>query len=652
MERKIYLENRPLEDALELWNRRLHEKGIRRPLPQESVRVVDSLGRVTAQAVNARISSPFYHAAAMDGYAVRFVETFGASETMPVRLRISENAFPVNTGDPMPDGFNAVIMIEDVNLIREAKGPVTVSRGDESIEILEPATPWQHVRIIGEDIVATELIIPENQRIRPVDIGALLAGGHTEVMVRMQPRVAIIPTGDEIVEPGTELKRGSIIEYNSRVLSGLVTEWGGRPLRYGIVPDNHERLKTTIAEACDAADLVVVNAGSSAGTEDFTGSVLQEMGEVMVHGVGIKPGKPVILGVVSGKPVLGIPGYPVSAFLTFQLFAKPLVYLLQGLKVSPPEKIIAKVSRQIPSSLGQEEFVRVKVGVVGGKVIATPMSRGAGVMMSLVRADGIVRIPSHSEGIGAGADVEVELMRSGDEIRNTIVCIGSHDNSLDILANNLKKRYPDLSMSSAHVGSLGGLFALKKGEAHMAGTHLLDEETGLYNIPFVRRILPDKGIVLINLVYREQGFVVKSGNPKGIKGFTDLTRDDIVFINRQAGSGTRLLTDKHLRELGIDPSRVKGYEREEYTHMGVASAVLTGIADTGLAIVAAANALDLDFVPVAKERYDLAIPREFMGSEMMQALLNIIREDAEFRDMVKSLGGYDVSDMGKVMYEG
>ncbi len=683
MKRKIYLENTPLEDALKIWFDRLRSEGLDRPLASECIKVIDSLGRITAEAVNAEISSPFYHSAAMDGYAVRFAETFGASETKPLRLKLSEQAFPVDTGDPMPEGFNAVIMIEDVNIVRSeqsaisnqdinphsspfskggteggfAKGRggvssrVTCHASREYIEIIEPATPWQHVRTIGEDIVATELILPENHRIRPVDIGALLAGGHTEIIVRKKPKVAILPTGDEIVEPGTEFKKGSIIESNSRVLAGLVTEWGGEPLRLPIVRDDIGKLKDAIRSACEAADLVVVNAGSSAGSEDFTGRALKEIGEVILHGVGIKPGKPVILGMAYGKPVLGIPGYPISAFITFTLFANPLIRLRQGLGMQRPERIEAILSRQVASPLGQEEFVRVKVGLVGEKAIATPLSRGAGVIMSMVRADGIVRIPSMSEGMGAGSVVEVEIVRTRDEIKNTIVCIGSHDNTLDILANILKKRHPGFSLSSAHVGSMGGLIALKKGEAHMAGTHLLDEETGEYNIPFLRRLLSDKRITLVNLVYRQQGFVVKKGNPKGVVGFEDLVRDDVVFINRQSGSGTRLLTDKHLREKGIEPSMINGYEREEFTHIGVASAVLSGIADAGLAILAAAQALDLDFIPVAKERYDIAIPSDFIDLEMIEALLNIVRGDEEFRKTVLGLGGYDISDMGKVMYE-
>jgi putative molybdopterin biosynthesis protein len=654
MSREVYLKGTPLAEALGKWIEKIESEGAGRPLSGETIRVKDSLGRITAEAVIAKISSPFYHSSAMDGYAVKFAETFGASETNPKRLLIGEQAVYVDTGDPLPDGFNAVIMIEDINVIKtkgkeqraESNDPRTQN---EFIEIIAPVTPWQNVRVIGEDIVATELILPENYRIRPVDLGAMLAGGHTEVMVRRKPKVVIIPTGTEIVEPGIELKRGDIIEYNSRILSGLVSEWGGEPVRFGIVPDRFDEIKKTILDSLNIGDLVVVNAGASAGSEDFTAGAMRELGEVILHGVNIKPGKPVILGWVKGKPVLGIPGYPVSAYITFQLFAKPLICKWQGIEAEEPPKIRAKLSRQLASALGHEEFIRVKVGKVGDNFIATPVSRGAGVLMSLVRADGFIRIPAMSEGIGTGTEIDVDLIRTPTDIENTIVCIGSHDNALDLLANVLKKRYPRLSFSSAHVGSMGGLMALKRGEAHLAGTHLLDEETGEYNIPFITKLLSDRRIVLMNLVYREQGLLVLKGNPKNIRGFEDLARNDVVFVNRQTGAGTRLLTDKCLREIGIKPRDVKGYEREEYTHMGVASAVLTGVADTGLAILASARALGLDFIPVAKERYDLAILKEFFPSEMIQRLVKIIREDMEFKEMVKSLGGYDISDMGKVM---
>jgi putative molybdopterin biosynthesis protein len=534
-----YLESIPLQEALSKWIEKLDFEGIIRPLPGEKIKVIDSLGRVTAEAVIAKISSPFYHSSAMDGYAVRFTDTFGASERTPKRLRINEQAFYVDTGDPLPSGFNAVIMVEDVNIIRNAEYSEIRNTEFAFIEIISPATPWQNVRVIGEDIVATELILPENQRIRPVDIGAMIAGGHTEVMVRRKPKIVVIPTGTEIVEPGADLKKGNIIEFNSRILGGLVSEWGGEFIRYRIVPDNIEDIKKAILDAHNMGDIIVVNAGASAGSEDFTARAISELGEVMLHGVSIKPGKPVILGYVKGKPILGVPGYPVSAYITFNLFAKPLIHKWLGLKTEEPEILRAKISRQVASNLGQEEFVRVKVGKVGNSFIATPVSRGAGVIMSLVRADGFVRIPAMSEGVGAGTDVDVELIRAKNDIENTIVCIGSHDNALDMLANILKKRYPKYSLSSAHVGSMGGLIALKKGEAHLAGMHLLDEETGQYNIPFIKRLLPDKNIILMNLVYREQGLLVLRGNPKKIKGFEDLTRNDVVFVNREMSRGTK-----------------------------------------------------------------------------------------------------------------
>jgi len=654
MKKGVYLKNVPLREAIEKWSEKIKSEKVR-PLEPESIPVEQSLGRITSEAIFARLSSPFYHASAMDGYAVRYADTFGASETVPNRLQCGTQAVYVNTGEPMPEGFNAVIMVEDVNIIEEKnienKTPGAHEGYKEYIEIIQSATPWQHVRVIGEDIVCTELIVPENHKIRPVDIGAILSGGHVTIRVRRKPKIVIIPTGSELVEPGSELKKGNIIEYNSFVLSSLVQEWGGEALRIKPVPDYIEEIKKAIREGCETGDLVVVNAGSSAGSADFTVHAIAELGEVIQHGINIKPGKPVILGWVRNTPVLGIPGYPVSAFITFNIFAKILIYILQGIDLPDSECMTAKISRQVASPLGQEEFLRVKLGKVGKSIIATPVSRGAGVLMSLVRADGFVRIPAMAEGIGAGAEVNVELLRDRGVIRNTVVCIGSHDNALDLLANNLKKNYPKFSLSSAHVGSMGGLIALKKGEAHMAGTHLLDEKSGEYNIPFLQRILSDRKIVLMNLVYRQQGLMVLKGNPKKIISFEDLLRDDIVFINRQGGSGTRLLTDKYLREKNIPAGNIRGYEREEYTHMGVASAVLTGIADTGIGILAAAQALDLDFIPLARERYDLAFMKEYLDSEPVSAVLQIIREDNDFRNAVQDLGGYDVTDMGKIFYE-
>ncbi|RPI33341.1 MAG: molybdopterin biosynthesis protein, partial [Nitrospiraceae bacterium] len=337
--------------------------------------------------------------------------------------------------------------------------------------------------------------------------------------------------------------------------------------------------------------------------------------------------------------------------MTFEFFGKPLICRLLGIEPAGPETMKARLSRHVASSIGQEEFLRVKVGKVGDNFIATPVGRGAGALMTLQRADGIVQVPAMSEGIAAETEVDVKLLRSKGEIENTIVCIGSHDNALDVLANYLKKKFPSYSMSSAHVGSMGGIMAIKKSEAHVAGTHLLDEQSGEYNVAFIRKFLRDVPLKLINLVHREQGLIVRKGNPKNIKSIEDLIRDDVVFINRQSGSGTRLLTDKCLRDKGIAPQNIRGYDKEEFTHMGVASAVLSGPADAGMGILTAAIALDLEFIPVANERYDLLIKKEYLDTPMMQAFLHIISSDREFRNKVTSLGGYDASDMGRVVYE-
>jgi putative molybdopterin biosynthesis protein len=639
--RTVYLEDIALEEALRRFWAALERSGRLRPLPGEEVSVADALGRVTAELIFARNSVPHYHAAAMDGIAVRAEETVGATETSPVHLKVGEQATWVDTGDPLPPATNAVIMAEHVQEVREGL-----------LEILAPVAPWQHVRPMGEDVVASELVLPEGRQLTAVDLGAITAAGHTRICVRRRPRVAVLSTGTELVEPGTPLKPGHIVDFNSVVLAGQVREWGGEPTRLPPIPDDPSLLRERVASALEEHDIVVVNAGSSAGSEDFTATIVRELGELLVHGVAVRPGHPVVLGVArNGKPLIGIPGYPVSAILTSELFVRPLVYRLQGLPVPERPSMRATITRKVLSPMGEEEFLRVKLGRVGERVVATPLARGAGIIMSMVRADGIVRIPRFSEGVHAGAQVEVELLRAPEEVPRTVVAIGSHDLALDLLSNELAKAVPGSSLASSNVGSLGGLLALSRGEAHLAGSHLLDEETGEYNVSYVGRYLPNQKVVIVTLAGRIQGLMVPPGNPKGVHSLEDLARPDVLFVNRQRGSGTRVLLDYQLRQLGIAPGQVRGYEREEYTHLAIAADVAGGTADVGLGILAAAQALGLDFVPLFQERYDLIVPREHHDSELLRPLLEIVR-GPRLREQVVRLGGYDVSEMGKVSWEG
>lgn len=608
----------------------------------ETVNTADSRGRVTAEPVFALVSSPGFHTAAMDGFAVRAQDTFGAGPDSPIRLHVGTQARPVNTGHPLPSQTDAVIMIENVNF-----------EDDENFEIDQALVPWQNVRRVGEDFVASEMIIPGRHQITAYDLGALLAGGVVSVKVTARPRVVIIPTGSELVPIEKVAQAGpplsGTIEFNSVVLAGLVEQAGGIARRHEIVADDFDSIKEVIRESVESdADLVVINAGSSAGSEDYTAAAIAELGEVLVHGVAMMPGKPTILGVVRNKPVMGNPGYPVSAIMSFEIFGLPVLEAMQGLPRNHRPTTTAVAARKIPSKLGREEFFRVKLGNVGDKKVAATLPRGAGSITTLTRADGIVRIPARSEGIEQGAEVEVELLRTPAQIDRTVVIIGSHDLTLDVLADELIPR--NTYLSSSHVGSLGGLLALKKDNAHIATSHLLDERTGAYNWSYIKKYIPEIPVKVFHGVMREQGFIVPKGNPKSILTFEDLTRDDVTFVNRQAGAGTRVLLDHHLDRAGIDPSRIRGYDMEEYTHTSVAVAVLSGVADVGMGVLAAARALGLDFVPVAVEQYDLVIPAKHLDDEKVQTLLETMRGES-FKERVLAMGGYGVDRTGEEIPE-
>jgi putative molybdopterin biosynthesis protein len=637
--RNVYLKMKTLAEARQIVDDTF---AVSNRLAAETVPVPEAVGRILAEPIQARLSSPHFNAAAMDGLAVKAETTFGANEATPKILQVGRDAYYVNTGHVMPVDTDAVIMIEQVHVLE-----------NDQIQIDKPVFPWQHVRKVGEDIVATELLFPSNHLVTPICLGALLAGGVFEVPVKKKPRVLIIPTGSELVDwrntSMDEFKPGQVLETNSFVLGSLIESSGGLYARHDMLMDDVEKIKQVVRQAAEADyEMILILGGSSAGSEDYARRVVDETGEVYVHGVTIMPGKPVVIGAVEKAPVFGIPGYPVSAIIAFEQFVKPLIQKMLGQPEPVREIATVEPTRKIASKLGVEEFLRVKLGQVGERIVATPLPRGAGSITSITEADGIIRIPNHIEGLKDHESATAELLRPLPSVRRTIVAVGSHDNTLDILADRIKASHSHLTLSSSHVGSMGGLMAIKRGVCHLAGSHLLDPEDGSYNLSYIRKYLGQMDVKLVHLVFRDQGLIVKRGNPEGIKGIEDLAREDIAFINRQAGSGTRILLDYRLGQIGINPDRINGYQHEEFTHMAVAVAVLSGTADAGLGIYAAAAALDLDFIPVVTEQYDLVIPAPHFESENLQHLIEIVNS-SRFKKQVEALGGYSTQKTGEII---
>jgi putative molybdopterin biosynthesis protein len=638
--RNVYLQMKPLADArkivLDAFMDGVSLETVKIPTPK-------AVGRILAGPVTAAVSSPNYHAAAMDGVAVKAKTTFGAHAARPKILCVGSDAIPVNTGHVLPEGTDAVIMIEQVQQLDA-----------ERVQIEAPAFPWQHVRKMGEDIVATEQLFARHHCLTPYCIGALLSAGLFDVEVLRRPKVVIIPTGSELVDwratPAEAIRPGQVIESNAYVLSALAAAAGGWCERLEKISDDPPAIQRAILNAVndDAVCAVLITGGSSAGSEDFSRTAIAAEGEVLVHGVTMMPGKPVIVGKVSQKPVFGIPGYPVSAIMAFEQLVAPLIAGWLGQPEIQRPRISVTPTRKIASKLGVEEFVRVKIGRVDQTMVATALPRGAGQITSITEADGIIRVPAHLEGVNANDQVTAELLRPLELIDRTLVIVGSHDNTLDLLADELRAQSTHLSLSSSHVGSMGGLMAVKRGVCHMAGMHMLDEDDGTYNLSYIQKHLKGMDVRLVHLVMRDQGLMVKPGNPKNIHGLEDLARADVRLINRQGGSGTRILLDYRLKQLGISPGQIEGYATEEFTHMAVAVAVLSGAADVGVGILAAAKALGLEFLPVVTEQYDLVVPAHIFNTANLQTFVQVIRQDA-FKQRVAALGGYHTGRTGDVL---
>jgi len=629
-----YLTNIPLAKARQDYLNLLKRYGYG---PQtEVIPVWDACGRVTAHGVYAHICAPHYAASAMDGVALRAKDTFGATETTPITLTAGQ-FLVVDTGDPIPEECDAVIMVEDV-----------VKNEDGTITIHEAAAPWQHIRQIGEDICAGEMVLPSHVEVSPSAIGAMIAGGVLEIEVIRKPKVGIIPTGDEIIPPCTDPKPGDILEFNGSIFSAMVRQWGAEAQVYPIVPDKFDQIKAMVERASSECDLVILNAGSSAGREDFSTRVIREVGEVLYHGIAMKPGKPAILGCKGAIPILGVPGYPVSGIIVIEQLLKPLVDHWLKVPAAQPQYAKAILTRPVVSGLKYEEFVRVRMGYVGDRLMASPLSRGSGVVSSFMKADGILEVPQGLEGYEAGAEVSVRLLSPMEKLKNTVVVIGSHDPLLDELGDMLHVENSDVYMSSSHVGSMGGIMAVRRGEAHAAGCHLLDTATGEYNLAFIRKYFPKGGVRLIRCVGRQQGMMVAKGNPLNIQKFSDIAKEGVRYVNRQKGSGTRILTDYLCKQENLNVDAIYGYDREELTHTSVAVQIASGSADAGMGIYSAAKLYDLDFIPICIEEYDLIIPDHAWETPQVQQMIATMKTES-FREKILALGGYTVENPGEII---
>lgn len=629
-----YLTNIPLEQARKEYLQRLQENGFRSQC--ESVPVRDSYGRITSCAVYARINAPHYAASAMDGIALMARDSFGATETTPVTLR-TDQFVPVDTGDPIPEGCDAVIMIEEI-----------VKNDDGSVTIHAAAAPWQHIRQIGEDICAGEMILPSFMEITPAAIGAMIAGGVLEVEVIRRPIVGIIPTGDEIIPPCVDPKPGDILEFNSSIFSAMLKGWKAEPKTYPIVPDKFEAIRDMLEKAADECDMVILNAGSSAGRDDYSAEAVRTVGEVVLHGVAIKPGKPAILGCRGPKPILGVPGYPVSGIIVIEELLLPLINSWYCMESESGSYTQARLTRPVVSGLKYQEYVRLRMGYVDSSLMASPLPRGSGVVSSFMKADGMLEVPQGTEGYTAGEEVHVRLLKARQQLNNTLVVIGSHDPLLDELTDLIHRENRRIFLSSAHVGSMGGIMAIRRGEAHAAGIHLLDTETGEYNRLYVKKYFPHGGVYLVRCVGRQQGLILQKGNPVGLRCFADIAQDGVRYVNRQKGSGTRILTDYLCEREGVDSGCVYGYEREEVTHNAVAVQIAGGSADAGMGIYSAAKLYDLDFLPICVEEYDLLIPESVWNTDLVKQLIRTLKS-AEFSERINRMGGYILDRPGEII---
>ncbi|MDR6227542.1 molybdenum cofactor synthesis domain-containing protein [Desmospora profundinema] len=580
------------------------------PRPKvERIATRKARGRITAEPVRARLSMPSYPASAMDGIAVRSGRTQTATPETPVSLIEGTDFVWINTGDPLPEWTDAVIMVERVHI-----------RGEREVAVTDPAIPFQHVRQIGEDVAAGETLLMARVRIRPVDQASLLAGGVREVPVLTRPRVTIIPTGKELVPPEIDPARGEIIEFNSTLLAETLQEWGAETRHGGIVPDDPDQIRRAVETALEWSDLVIVNAGSSKGSQDFVPAVLQKMGHLLVHGVAARPGKPTALAVVEGKPVLGLPGYPVSAHLSLEWFAKPWMEAWQGQETPSGESITARLAEPVKTRVGAEDHLRVRVvATPDGGWEALPLFRGAGATFSLSQADGWLRVPAETGEWKRGHEVSVRLSRPSSVIRRRLWIAGGDDPALDVLVSAWSEAIGRPVARQA----TGEQEAVNRWRNGLCVGIVLETDAG-GPCPALPDGWDDQPATVVPLGEREWGWWVQKGNPHGITGVSDWRRSDLRWILPPRGYGSRLFLERLAARAGIP---VPDACCEIASCLKAAAAVSGGTAHAAWGIRTDLPPSDCWFLPDTRRSLYLLLSPAVAKATEGQVLLALLRDE-------------------------
>jgi len=633
-ERKVFRHLESLENAIStLWAAWQTEVASVEKVPLEN-----ALGRSLAEDVFSAIDVPGFDRAAMDGFAVIAEDIFHADEQHPVQLKVSAQveagdastyalsrgeAIEIATGAPMPKGANAVAMVE-----------FTKRTGNEVL-VFKPVSPGENVTGAGSDIMCGELLLRRFQTVTPREIGLLAAAGISTVPIYRKPHVAIFSTGNELIEPGGQLEFAKLYDINGPALTAAVTEAGGEPKFLGILPDDYSTIKNQLQLALEDADIVISSGSTSSGPGDLLYRAVEQLGNpgILVHGLTLKPGKPALIGLVRNKPIFGLPGYPTSALMIFHVLVAPVIRRLANTAEVGPVKVQAFSPMKFFKARGRRELLPVQlISRPNGKLSAYPMQSGSGAVSSFSLADGFADLPENQEYVDEGEKLEIELF--GRELAPpSLVAIGSHCVGLDIAFTMLREKDSSFVGRSINVGSIGGFHAVRRGETDVAGVHLQDTRTAEYNIPFIATFGLESSAILVRGYNREQGLIVKRGNPKNIRTPNDLTQQGIRFINRNKGSGTRFLIDRHLAELaeslGSDletlSKRIQGYGYEAKSHSAVATAVKNDRADVGFGIRTVAVNAGLDFIKTDDEKYDFLLPKSHLDKQSVGEFIELLK---------------------------